>query len=141
MVLSKSGEMADSLPLDFAWLPWVENLALQLRLGGPADDKAFPFSYVQFLAAFMDACQNLHLTAVVPYQWRHSGESLDVARRSRSLAEVQKRGRWKSHKSVMRYEKSGRMSLALQDLPRTLVDHAFACEARLEDIVFRGFTI
>ena len=46
---------------------------------------------------------------MVPYQCRHSGASIDRAEQKRSLLEIQKRGQWKSNRSVVRYEKGARL--------------------------------
>ena len=46
---------------------------------------------------------------VVPYQCRHSGASDDRATQASSLLEIQKRGQWKSAKSMVRFEKSARL--------------------------------
>ena len=42
---------------------------------------------------------------VVPYTARHTGASLGRLEDNLSLAEVQRRGRWKAEASVRRYEK------------------------------------
>ena len=46
---------------------------------------------------------------MVPYQVRHSGPSWDALQKTRTLAEIQKRGCWVSARSVVRYEKGGRI--------------------------------
>ncbi|CAE7224534.1 unnamed protein product [Symbiodinium sp. CCMP2592] len=105
---SKVGEFDDSVLLDSAWLqPWAPRLFRTLVQGAgsrPLSD----FAYSDFLSYFNQAATRLQLP-VTPYQWRHSGPSIDISRRFRTLTEVQKRGRWKSPKSVTRYEKSGRL--------------------------------
>ena len=68
-------------------------------------------------------------------QTRHSGPSIDRARKYRSQLEVQKRGHWKAQKSVMRYEKSARFSLTWERLPPGLKDYALSCEADLGKIL------
>ena len=72
---------------------------------------------------------------ITPYQLRHSGPSKDRSRNSRSLLEVQKRGRWKSHKSVARYEKSGRLAANFQMLPVVLQQHCLAAESHLVEVM------
>ena len=54
-----------------------------------------------------------------PYQTRHSGPSIDRAKKLRTLHEVQKRGNWRSTTSVLRYEKAGRLS----KLPESQAPH------------------
>ena len=41
----------------------------------------------------------------MPHILRHAGASNDAFRKRRSLADIQKRGRWEAKKSVSRYEK------------------------------------
>ena len=66
---------------------------------------------------------------------RHSGPSIDRARNWRSLHEVQKRGSWKAHKSVLRYEKAARLSLSYQSLPQSLRDYVDTCELQVGDVL------
>ena len=53
-----------------------------------------------------------------PYSVRHGGASSDALWRTRSLIEIQKRGRWRSEKSVRRYEKHSRLLTKLSDATR-----------------------
>ena len=68
----------------------------------------------------------------MPYQLRHAGPSCDRALGLRPLLEVQKRGRWLAHLSVVRYEKAGRLAGEVAKLPAALRQHLGACEAALE---------
>ena len=45
----------------------------------------------------------------VPYQARHSGPSIDLALHRRELKAAKKRGRWRTDRSLRRYEKAGRL--------------------------------
>ena len=51
---------------------------------------------------------------------RHGGPSEDYLRRARGLDDIQARGRWKSFKSVQRYQKSGRVLAAVSKLPASV---------------------
>ncbi len=51
---------------------------------------------------------------------RHGGPSEDYLKRSRTLADIQARGRWRAQASVQRYQKSGWILSALKKLPPTL---------------------
>ena len=107
--VSKTGETDNSCLLNCNWMTWLP-CAILLHIGqlGRTRGNLFDFSYPQFYSAFMIACRRLDIRSVVPYQWRHSGASIDRLKKSRTLDEVRKRGFWKSHKSHMRYEKAGR---------------------------------
>lgn len=54
---------------------------------------------------------------LTPHEVRHSGPSADFLSRSRSGKEIQARGRWKSFKSVLRYQKPGQMQAKMNRLP------------------------
>jgi hypothetical protein len=90
------------------WLPAVLALHLQGKTG-----RIWEFTYKAFADSFRLACSALAIK-LVPYQARHSGASIDRFSESRSLLEVQKRGFWKSVKSLTRYEKAGRLVLSWQ---------------------------
>ena len=49
----------------------------------------------------------------------------------RALDAIQKRGRWKTMKSVMRYEKAGRMMQEMSRLSKPMQDHLALCAAHL----------
>ena len=56
--------------------------------------------------------------------------SIDRSREYRTLLEVQKRGRWKSHKSVARYEKSAILASNFQLLSSKHQHHCLVAESR-----------
>jgi hypothetical protein len=64
--------------------------------------------------------ESLHLHF---HELRHGGPSTDVLEGSLSLAEIQRRGRWKSPASVRRYEKHGRLSAQLARLSAKAETH------------------
>ena len=72
---------------------------------------------------------------MVLYQGRHSGASLDASRRLRSIEEIQKRGRWKTARSVSRYERGGRLQDTWRSLTAAQKTHFEACERVLESVV------
>ena len=82
----------------------------------------------------MDAAKRLQID-VTPYNMRHSGPSIDRSQNLRPLLEVQKRGRWKSHKSVARYEKSARLAANFNQLPTKTQRHCLHVETLLGDVM------
>ena len=69
------------------------------------------------------------------YQARHSGPSIDRARKERDMAEVKKQGGWKAWKSLQRYEKSARLA---NTFAKMTVHQKFffqTCERRLADFM------
>ena len=97
-------------------------------------NERWSFAYPGFLASFKRACNLVGIRAV-PYQARHSGASIDRLKEVRTLGEVQKRGRWMSHKSVARYEKGGRLGEQMNRLPKALQEHLGRCLSGLADFV------
>eukprot|EP00973_Karenia_brevis_P086983 12061932-Karenia_brevis.AAC.1 len=59
----------------------------------------------------------------VPHQLRHAGASADRAQNRRPLAEVKKRGRWASDRSVARYNKENRINQALASLSSKVLNY------------------
>ena len=107
----KTGEYDLSAALDSSYLrPWSHTVFGLLKKQ-PDNAPLWDFNYGDYVAEFRKACQTLRLD-LSPYQMRHSGPSIDRANNWRSALEIQKRGGWKSAKSVMRYEKSARLGAA-----------------------------
>ena len=72
---------------------------------------------------------------MVPYGARHSGPAVDVSRGLRTRQEVKERGRWKSEKSVQRYEQRARLSLSFSRLSVDLQTKCKACADALGDVL------
>ena len=77
-------------------------------LGHP-DGHLFEFNYTDFLEQFRVSRKRLGLDDLVPYLMRHSGVSIELNSKCRSQQEAQKRGRWRQHLSMARYEKRSRL--------------------------------
>ena len=135
---TKTGETDDSVLLDCSWMPYLHLIAIDLSQSRSIpSENLFSFDYPTFCAELNDALQELDMTrlGVVPYAWRHSGPSIDRALNRRSLAEVQKRGRWKQARSVARYEKAGRLGVGVQDLTSAQTAYCEMCERHLGDFI------
>ena len=84
----------------------------------PDDTPLFPdFNLARYGREVNRAALRLKLghLGVCPHVFRHSAASNDVFMQRRSLDEVQKRGRWAVHSSVVRYEKA---AILLQQLKK-----------------------
>ena len=83
--------------------------ALKAARRGSQTLLALTIGQLDFL--FADAVKALKLQRLrsTPHCCRHGGASTDFSLKTRSLAEVQRRGRWKAQSSVRRYEKAGRL--------------------------------
>jgi len=135
--VSKTGDTDVSIQLDSRWLRWANPLWAALAAGNPSD-RVFTFSYPQMYTVFRKVVKFLGRPDTVPYQTRHSGPSIDVAASERSLAETQKRGQWKSIKSVRRYEKSGRLAAMSHRLSCDVQAYMRECEKRCEGVFLFG---
>ncbi|CAK0889656.1 unnamed protein product [Prorocentrum cordatum] len=110
---TKSGEYDDTVIVGgsaAAAAPrrWVARLVRDLKRATPATRPLFPFTAREFEAAFRQAADaaGLQRLRLCPHALRHGGASVDFALKYRSLAEVQRHGRWKCAASVRRYEKA-----------------------------------
>ena len=133
---SKTGESDDTVTLDsgrLGWLTEVMSILSEKKKGEPL----FETSYSELFAAMARVTHRLDL-ALVPYQMRHSGASIDRATLRRSIESIQKRGRWASARSVRRYEKMGRLNESWRTLSATQQAYFLACEARIKRTILRG---
>ena len=122
--VSKVGTKDDSIMLDSEWLPWRRyGSCVELQLPRAPDG-------VQ-----AKQCAEELKIAVVPYQARHSGPSIDRANKSRDLDEVRKRGGWLTRQSVNRYEKAGRLAATWQKLDHSVQSACKPAERHLESII------
>ncbi|CAK0896185.1 unnamed protein product, partial [Prorocentrum cordatum] len=130
---SKTGLADVGVMLDSGWFQCAAPIFRELAQGAP-EEKAWDFSCPQFLKMFRMALQDLGVEQhIVPYQARHSGPRVDVARHCAMLQEIQKRRQWKHAKSTQRCEKAARLGQSWSLLPASLRDTLSECESRLED--------
>ena len=117
--------------------PLAEALVKLSRQGAP-NSRLFTATASDVMTGLRWAEQVLGLEVLGPlhgYQLRHTGASHDWLNRSRDLAGVQRRGRWRDPRSVRRYEKGGRVTQQLARLPAKMQAHAARCAAVIGDVV------
>ena len=134
---TKTGEADDCAMWDSPRLQWFSAVLAVLCEGG-RDKPVFEFTYPSYAAEFKKTCLSLGVEGVVPYQARHSGASLDRLHQRRTLQEVMKRGRWKVQKSLVRYEKHGRIQATALDFTASQRAHFDRAEAVLADAFLKG---
>ena len=127
---SKTQEFDHALSLDLerhAALGPALELMLEKRLGAGwrkkfEKEKMFTVTQTDVLKAVkkMVAEMQWDLGVVHLYRVRHAGASHDFVSKARSLEEVRRRGRWRTHQSVRRYEKGARTGQLLQRLPEAV---------------------
>ena len=130
---SKVGAFDDSIMMDSTYTPWLPDILKEMAVGPPLECP-WPFDYTSFSKEFKVSASRIGMNNLVPYQLRHSGASIDSARRLRSLAEIKKRGRWSSDQSVKRYERGAKLGANMMELSRALRDMCDKCERQLEDL-------
>ena len=137
---SKTGTVDNSIPVDFEEVKSWIGTALSVVAVGDPDEFVFSFSYPDVVAEFEKSVANLGIRSSgrdrkVLYMGRHSGPSIDVAKRRMPLLEVQKKGRWASFKSVQRYEKAGRLTQSMHSYPAASQAYMLAIEAAGGDVL------
>ena len=115
---SKTGEWDVSVALELARQAYLEPMLRALVARRGRTELLWSFDYAQLHLAFMTAAKFLGAEELHPtlYGLRHGGASHDFAVGDRPLLAIQQRGAWRSFRSVMRYQKAGRLSLQLTRL-------------------------
>ena len=133
---TKANVFNDSIALDDAKIRFLEPI---LRDMASAHDTSclWNFTYPQFAREFKEVVAELHLPSVVPYQMRHSGPSIDLADKTRSTEQAQKRGRWASARSMQRYERHARLSAEWAKLTNAQRRLFGLCEDHIADIMYQ----
>ena len=130
--VSKTGEFNESLQI---LRPWLGSALLRYsRTRTPAaTTRLWGFNLLQMRQVLHRATKSLGLEKlnIVPYTARHTGASLDRLEDNLSLAEVQRRGRWKAEASVRRYEKRALAQEVAHLLPPRLLQYCQETAARL----------
>ena len=134
-IASKTGERNESLLLQRSWLGrHISTWAKHRR-----QEKLWDFNLAEMRTIFNQIAASLSLSRWKPvlYMGRHSGASLDRLTDNLPLAEVQKRGRWRSEASVRRYEKRALVQEVYLGLPNNIKAIAHRSEAALEKLLDR----
>ena len=95
----------------------VQEAAQRIRRGGE-EAKLWDFTPAQYLQTWRSCVEVLEVgdVAVSPYQNRHGGASRDHLLRLRSVAAIQRRGRWAVDSSARIYDKPGRLQQTNQQI-------------------------
>ena len=96
---------------------------------------AWNFTYLGFIKEFKKVREGLQLPDLVPYMCRHSGPSVDRANGWRSQEEVRKRGRWRAHRSMVRYEKAARLAVTARSYKPDVDAFMVICERDAEALL------
>ena len=131
---SKTGMMDESVLIDYGdWLhPYLRELVKNRRPEAPL----WPFTQRQLCQCFAVVCSSLKFQALGPtlYSNRHGGASEDILRGRRTLAEAQRRGRWRTDTSVRRYCKEAKLMSELGKLDPKIIAFGRASELALPQL-------
>ena len=127
------------MSLDSPELEWLGPVLTELRRG-PEDELLFGLDYPQYVKLFKRAVAALGAPSdkVLPYCTRHSGASVERARRTRAQEEVARRGRWANQKSTDRYEKGASLTESWSLMTPALRIWCEGCEKALEATIVHG---
>ena len=136
-VPTKTGVFDDCVILDHPLLLWTGKHLARLKLGRPPAESIWPFDREQFHRQFKLAARRAGIEKwqVVPYSLRHSGPAWDRATRRLTLPEIQRRGRWLSERTVIRYERSARTLALLSGQPPAFLAYLRRCARFLQAYV------
>ena len=132
---TKTGEYDDSVVWDVEALMFMTRDFAEWRKRG--DAKVFPFSYSEVLKTVQTCAAHMGVEGLTPYAMRHAGASHDAIHKLRPLGEIQKRGRWRCHRSVTRYEKGGRVGASFARINAETRQWMERCARNLEQWVNR----
>eukprot|EP00438_Fugacium_kawagutii_P021634 Skav219592 [mRNA] locus=scaffold1719:17497:18357:+ [translate_table: standard] len=118
---TKTGTQDDTVLLTSSDRPFAKDvLSWVVRKRGAPHQRLFPgFTLSEYERALRKAKSEvgLGLFELTPHTVRHAGPSADFLSQNRSAAEIQARGRWKTAKSIQRYQKPGQMMAKMNKIP------------------------
>lgn len=126
---TKTGTQDDTVLLDSTDREYAKQiLAIVFAAAKRPHDRLFPGASLREYEAVMREAKRaagLGAMALTPHAVRHSGPSIDFLHRTRLPEEILARGRWKTLRSIQRYQKPGQMLSRMGK-----VDHAIWAKAR-----------
>jgi integrase len=133
----KTGIYDDAVILNHPSLQWMSALLEAQVRSHPAMTQLWDFDDNEFRVAFVRAAElsGLGHLSLTPYHLRHAGPSWDALTGLRGQREIQRRGRWASQTSVVRYERASQVVGVLQRLPDATLVYLRACETHLAEIM------
>ncbi|CAK0846173.1 unnamed protein product [Prorocentrum cordatum] len=119
---------------------WLAPLLAALELSTLPDQPLWGGAIAQLPKLFDSACRELSLERLRPhlYSLRHGGASDDMLSQRRSLPEIQRRGRWRSAKSLNRYTKETKLLDELAWIPPAALELGAFVEDNLMALLFCG---
>ena len=101
--------------------PHVADLLRARKASRKPGERVFKCSVEAYRRALRKACDDIGVDAFPAHSARHSGPSHDAAEGYRSVWAIQRRGRWASEKSVLRYMKTHALVAARAAVPQAVM--------------------
>jgi hypothetical protein len=133
---SKTNESDDTVPINSVLARWMDPIWEALK-NESSLEPLIGMDYPALLKEFKSGSAEIGLE-MSPGLGRHSGASIDRALALRSLAEIQKMGRWATFASVRRYEKEGRINDSWASLSPAQQAYCMVCERELQTAMLRN---
>ncbi|CAE8582583.1 unnamed protein product [Polarella glacialis] len=148
---TKTGQYDQTVELDDVRLPTLGGLLCEQAerrraLKGISEKQdtgdvcLWSFAAGGYLKVWREGVRVLGLGHVLqsPYQNRHGGPSRDRLLKLRSLADVQRRGRWMTTSSLRIYEKPGRVQQVLNQVSADLISFGEKCRLNFAAFISDG---
>ncbi|CAK0874453.1 unnamed protein product [Prorocentrum cordatum] len=100
----------------------VSDMLVRRKSERDPSDRVFSCSVDAYRPALRRACDDVGVEHFPPHAARHSGPSHDAATGYRTAWAIQRRGRWASEKSVLRYMKTHALVAARAALPPNILE-------------------
>lgn len=137
--MSKTGIFDEVLIMDDVRLlclgdVMVQEAARKQALEGE-DSVLWDFTAQQYLKVWRQCVEILEVSelAISPYQNRHGGASRDHLLKLRSVAQIQRRGRWATDTSARIYDKPGRLQQMVNKFHKDLEPLGEICRTRFQE--------
>ena len=139
-VQTKTHQFDDSVIFDSKGREWIGDALKIAAKATRSGEPVFPFTAAKFNTLFRGAGAKIGLAQhdLVPYLLRHTGPSHDYLAKTRSLADIKRRGRWRSDASVRRYEKSSRVMAQLAKIDKKYLTFMKKAESLLAKVLCQG---
>jgi len=118
--------------------PWMGEMFALLLQHRPPGGGLWPETSSQTLDRFYDAVRWLGLEALQPcrYGLRHGGASDDLLTQRRCLAQVKKRGHWRTEASLRRYGKETRILAEVRKVAPSVIAYGAQVLENLKELFF-----
>ena len=139
-VPSKTYQFDDAVVLDSAGRQWISAALMRVYTTMETDEPLVGMPWRTFREHFRSAVSRAGLDSweVTPHHLRHAGPSDDYLHNHRSLADIQRRGRWAATSSMKRYEKASQVNARLLHIPEATVRFLEAAAEEIPDILVSG---